>query len=155
MITPWPTHAWESQTTDYFSLSSATVIKQSKTTLWGRGPTSGKSGQELESGTWRQELKQRPWRNTVSWLSQLPFFLSLGPPAQGGAVGWVFPESNNNQENLPGHADKGNLSVDVPSSRVCQCDNQDYPVTVTYCRLLFGVARRVINSRNNKNLMLS
>jgi hypothetical protein len=28
----------------------------------------GKPGLELKAGTWRQELKQRPWRNTADRL---------------------------------------------------------------------------------------
>jgi hypothetical protein len=35
-----------------------------------------KSGQELRTGIWRQELKQRPWRSVAYWLAP-PGLLSL------------------------------------------------------------------------------
>ena len=39
--------------------------------LWKKGfiSNAGKSGQALKAGTWRQELKQRPWRSTDYWLA--------------------------------------------------------------------------------------
>jgi hypothetical protein len=36
---------------------------------WITAQHGGKSGQELKAGTWMQELKQRPWRNTADWLA--------------------------------------------------------------------------------------
>ena len=51
------------------------------------------SGQELKAGTWRQELKQRPWRSAVYWLASHGFLnlLSYTPQdhlARGSTVRW-------------------------------------------------------------------
>lgn len=52
-----------------------------------------KSGQELKGGAWRQDQKERPWRNTAywphdSWLAHLAFIYNLGPPVQW----WYCPQ---------------------------------------------------------------
>jgi hypothetical protein len=56
-----------------------------------------KTGQELKAGTWRQELKQKPWRKIVYWLSlhSLLGLLSLTQPGTNclrmapPIVGWT------------------------------------------------------------------
>jgi hypothetical protein len=47
------------------------------------------SNSELKTGTWKQELKQKPWRMLLpGWLIRLVFLYLAGPPAQG----WLHPE---------------------------------------------------------------
>lgn len=58
-----------------------TITKSSMGTkglLWLIGYHQGKPGQELKAGTWRQKLKQRPWKNAAYWLAPhalLTYFL--------------------------------------------------------------------------------
>lgn len=54
-----------------------TVIKKELAEEMGLSPISGHSqslrevNQELKAGSWKQELKQRPWSNTAYWLASL------------------------------------------------------------------------------------
>lgn len=41
------------------------------------------SKEELRLGTWRQELQQKPWKNTAYWLAHFSFLYNTGSPAQG------------------------------------------------------------------------
>lgn len=43
----------------------------------------GKLGRELTARTWKQALKQRPWKNGPYWLAQLAFSYNSVSPAQG------------------------------------------------------------------------
>lgn len=82
----------------------------------------------------RQELTQRPWRNTVYLLAQLPFRDSPDPPAQGGTahseLGRSFPINKQSKKNHKkinkktdptdrpaGQSDEGYFSTVIPSSR--------------------------------------
>jgi len=51
-----------------------------------------KAGQELQAGTWRQELMPRPWRVLLTDLLPMAcsaaFLQNPGPPAQG----WPRPQ---------------------------------------------------------------
>lgn len=47
-----------------------------------------KSGQELKTGTLRQQLKQKPWRRAAYGLAQFAFLHNPGPSAQG----WYHPQ---------------------------------------------------------------
>lgn len=74
-------------------------------------PLQGKPGQELEAGTWRQKLKQRPsvWSYCCLlacslWLAQPVFFIQSEPPDQDASAsqsGLGPPSFTINQENAP------------------------------------------------------
>lgn len=51
----------------------------------------GKQGQELETGTWRQELKERPWRNTTQVASS-GLFSSLTYKPKPTCPGMALPQ---------------------------------------------------------------
>lgn len=79
------------------------------------------------AGTWRWELKQRPWRNSTCCLAPCGYF-SLGPPAWSCTThsGLAPPVSNINQENAlqafpTAQSDGGSFSIDFlffPSDHV-------------------------------------
>jgi len=46
--------------------------------IWFAVHHPGKSGQQPKSGTWRQELMQRPWRSAAHWPAQFAFLLFYG-----------------------------------------------------------------------------
>lgn len=61
----------------------------------------GNSGEELKAGTWRQELKQRPWASVAYWLLShcLFFWLSYSiqahkPGVVRSRVTWAFPHQS-------------------------------------------------------------
>jgi hypothetical protein len=66
----------------------------------------GKPRQELKAGTWKQELKQRPWRNTAFWLASVfrcpsytakLTYLGMVLPA----VAWAFLHHNQQLRKYP------------------------------------------------------
>jgi hypothetical protein len=70
--------------------------------------TGGNPRNELQAGTWRQELKQRPWRNECcllacsSQIAPLAFIYNPGPPAQGWYHSqWARCFYINSQDNTP------------------------------------------------------
>lgn len=81
--------------------------------------------EEARKETWRQTLKQKPWRNTADliappWLAQpgTQACLARGGPAHS-RLG--HPTSVINQENglqPTGQSERGNFSVDVHSSQI-------------------------------------
>lgn len=61
----------------------------------------GKPGQGLQTETWEQELKQKPWRNSTQWVSQFAFLPTLNHPPGGGTTHTGLGPSTSviNQEN--------------------------------------------------------
>jgi len=62
-------------------------------------PSGRKSGQEPKAETWRQLLKQRPWRNNrvlacSSLLGHCAFFCNQDRPPRGGAIHSGPPHTN-------------------------------------------------------------
>jgi hypothetical protein len=89
-----------------------------------------------QAGAWKQERKQRPQRNTASWLVPLAysaiFLISqiFLPRDDAVHTGLNLPTSIINQEHapkgLPTAQYSGRIfSNKVPSSQMCQTDNQD------------------------------
>jgi hypothetical protein len=73
------------------------------------------------AGTWKQELMQRPWRNTAYWHTESAFFKNPGLPVQGqDHAQWVPPLLN---QSLIKKMPTGQLygcifSIGVPSSQM-------------------------------------
>lgn len=94
--------------------------------------------QPRKVGTWRQELKQWPWRDDTYWLvlcgfAQLPFLYTPQPLAEG----WHHPQraryssinyqsGKGSMDRVMGHFDAGTASVEVSSSLVYQGDKISY-----------------------------
>lgn len=90
----------------------------------------GKPGKELKPGAWKQELKQRPWKNDAYWFASfgspdyLPYSTQL--PWDGAThSGLAPPTSISDRENTPidkakGQYDGSNSSVEVFSCQMCQ-----------------------------------
>ena len=85
-----------------------------------------KPGQELKAGTWRQELKQRPWRGAAYWLAlhgllsllsyKTHVYLPRGDTAQSGLgpSTSIIKEEYALQTCLPtGQSDRGIFSAKV------------------------------------------
>jgi hypothetical protein len=96
-------------------LLSVSVIKHWPKATWRRKGLinlqvtvyhGGKLKQEFKAGVWKQELKQRPWRNTAYWLdshgllSLLSYTTQAHLPTNGTTYsGLGSPTSMNNQQN--------------------------------------------------------
>jgi hypothetical protein len=96
-----------------------------------------KSGQELQAGAWRQELKQRPWRNIAFWLAPhglittQDYLLGGGGTAHSGLGLPTLTINNNNNDNHHHHhhhvstelhtgkSNVGNFSITIPSYETC------------------------------------
>lgn len=82
------------------------------------------SSQEVRTGTCRQELRQKPWRN-IYWLTQPVSFLAqirtTCPGIAPAMVGWTHPD----QSLVPGQTLEGNLFV----------------FDQIFCGLTFGLSR--------------
>ena len=74
------------------------------------------SSKEVRTESWRQRLKQKPWRNNVYWLF-LHSFLGLPYSTQTptyqevawAQVSWAFPTSIINLEHIPQSCSQANL----------------------------------------------
>ena len=83
----------------------------------------GKPGQELQAGTWRQELKQKLWRSAVCWFSSHSLCILLtsqGHQPTGGTSnsGLGSLSSITSQENIPKVYTQANLVETFPSTEV-------------------------------------
>jgi hypothetical protein len=85
----------------------------------------GHGGQELQEGTWNQELKQEAVEDVGPWLAQPLFLQHLKPPPRGDSIhrGLVLPTSIINQEMAPQACPqagpiRGIFSFEVPSSQM-------------------------------------
>lgn len=85
-------------------------------------PPPRNSVQELKEGTWRQELKQRPWRIIAYWLaSRLTMWLILTHPKptwMAPQTGPGPPTSVTNQENAWPSYPKANMLEEILQFRV-------------------------------------
>lgn len=69
MIQPWPWETWR---------------EKGLLHLTGQSPSLREAKLGTSAGTWIQEIKQRPWRNTTYWINKLPFFLIYTRPTHAG-----------------------------------------------------------------------
>jgi len=86
-----------------------------------------KSWQELKAETWRQQLKQRPWRNNCllacsSLLGQCAFFCNQDRPPRGGAIHSGPPHTNHYFKRCltdlsTGKCNGGKSSAEIPCSK--------------------------------------
>jgi hypothetical protein len=105
----------------------------------------GKALWNLKAGTWRQELKRRPWRGAAYWLDQSAAW-SVIPRSGSAHIKLGPPTAISNQENTPQACLQANLVRSSPQFRIplphgsalCQVDrtltNTGYSVNEAKCQ---------------------
>lgn len=111
MIKSWPQETWR---------------EKGLLHLTGQSPSSREAKLGTQAGTWMQEIKQRPWRNTTYWIIKLPFLNIPDLHMQESLYPQGSGLSHNNQQlrKCPiykpvGRCDGRNSLNEIPSSQAC------------------------------------
>lgn len=119
---------------------------------------------EAKTRTWKQELRQRLWRNTARWLVLYGLLILLFYTTQdqltrdGSAHRGVGPSTSGiNQENVPSpnmpisQSDGGTSSIEVPSFQVFLVCVQHTPLRLfflrPYCKVQFENKRTTLQTQ--------